>query len=86
MPTIYKDVPHVMFESWPDQRFLEPVVRPADRAILRELAETIGQIGYSGSGIDKARSHLHFEINLLANRSFQGWYNAHMKEPNWQWG
>lgn len=45
--------------------------------------QVIGQLGYSGVGIDRARAHTHVEINLLANRSFDGWHKAAMKEPNW---
>lgn len=45
--------------------------------------EIIGQLGYSGVGIDRSRAHVHFEINLLANRKFDGWHDAAMKEPNW---
>jgi murein DD-endopeptidase MepM/ murein hydrolase activator NlpD len=38
--------------------------------------ETIARMGYTGAGIDRTRAHLHFEVALLLNRNFQGWYDA----------
>lgn len=46
-------------------------------------SQIIGALGYTGVGIDRSRAHLHFEINLLANRKFDSWHQKHMKEPNW---
>lgn len=46
-------------------------------------SQIIGALGYTGVGIDRSRAHLHFEINLLANRHFDDWHAKNMKEPNW---
>ncbi len=37
---------------------------------------TIGKIGYSGTGINKERAHLHLELALLLNKDFQVWYDS----------
>lgn len=36
----------------------------------------IGRLGHTGDGINRARSHLHFEIAMLVNENFQKWYNS----------
>ena len=38
--------------------------------------ERLGVLGYSGRGLDRARAHLHFEINLLLNEHFYAWRDA----------
>ena len=46
--------------------------------------DRLGRIGYTGPGLDRRRAHLHFEINLLLNRQFPAWYQAHYRrdDPN----
>lgn len=34
----------------------------------------LGLLGYTGSGIDRARAHLHFEMGLLLSDDFEGWH------------
>jgi len=46
-------------------------------------SQIIGALGYTGVGIDRSRAHVHFEINLLANRRFEDWHAKNMKDPNW---
>ena len=35
--------------------------------------QTLGRLGYTGRGIDRRRAHLHLELNLLLNDSFESW-------------
>ncbi len=49
-------------------------VETGDRVVQ---GERIGQIGYTGAGIDRERAHLHFEIGLLLNRHFEAWFDRH---------
>ena len=35
----------------------------------------LGLMGYTGSGINRRRAHVHLEVNLLLNRYFQGCYD-----------
>ncbi len=37
---------------------------------------TLGRMGHTGAGINKLRSHVHFEVNLMLTRRFQEWYDA----------
>jgi murein DD-endopeptidase MepM/ murein hydrolase activator NlpD len=36
--------------------------------------DPIARMGYTGDGINRARAHLHLEINLLINGNFHAWY------------
>ncbi len=38
--------------------------------------ETLGRLGFTGAGIDRARAHVHFEVCLLLSKSFPDWYSA----------
>jgi murein DD-endopeptidase MepM/ murein hydrolase activator NlpD len=43
----------------------------------------LGLLGYTGSGIDRVRAHLHFEINLLLNTNFEDWHSEFFpNDPN----
>lgn len=45
--------------------------------------ETLGRMGFTGAGIDRARAHLHFEIGILMNRNFEAWHAANFSaNPN----
>lgn len=45
--------------------------------------DTLGIMGYTGEGLDRARAHLHLELNLLLSRHFEAWYGATVRtEPN----
>lgn len=46
-------------------------VRPGQ--MVRQ-GQPIGQLGYTGEGINRERAHLHFEFCLLLNRNFPGWF------------
>ncbi|MFN0128969.1 MAG: M23 family metallopeptidase [Verrucomicrobiales bacterium] len=35
--------------------------------------QTLGRLGYTGSGIDRRRAHLHLELNMLLSESFAEW-------------
>jgi murein DD-endopeptidase MepM/ murein hydrolase activator NlpD len=41
-----------------------------------ERGQTIGRMGHTGAGIDRARSHLHLELNLMLSRQFNRWHQA----------
>ncbi len=42
----------------------------------------LGRLGYTGVGIDKTRSHVHLELNLLLSSRFQQWHDLHHRTPN----
>jgi murein DD-endopeptidase MepM/ murein hydrolase activator NlpD len=39
--------------------------------------EAIAIMGHTGEGIDRERSHVHLELNLLVNADFDGWSNKY---------
>lgn len=43
---------------------------------------TIGQLGYSGVGLNKTRAHLHLEIALMINSRFASFYQGENKHGN----
>lgn len=46
--------------------------------------ETLGVMGHSGSGINRARSHVHVELNLMLNDHFEQWHDTFFKgDPNY---
>lgn len=47
----------------------------ADSGQFVRQGDILGQLGYTGAGINRSRAHLHFEIGMLMNEHFQDWYN-----------
>lgn len=43
---------------------------------------TLGILGYTGSGIDQRRAHLHVELNLFLSSRFESWHNSNFPTPN----
>ena len=41
--------------------------------------QKIGVMGYTGSGLNRERSHLHLELNLLLSTNFTPWHDKHFK-------
>jgi len=45
--------------------------------------EPLGRLGFTGSGLDRARAHVHFEIAVLLSRNFEAWHLANFPgSPN----
>ena len=46
--------------------------------------QRIARMGHTGAGINRERSHLHFEINVMLTKKFEEWYIAGAPtEPNY---
>lgn len=43
----------------------------------------LGRLGWSGSGLNIERSHLHLELNLLLSSRFEKWHSQYFKSPNY---
>ncbi len=41
--------------------------------------QKIGIMGYTGTGLNRERSHLHLELNLLLSTQFDSWHAKHFK-------
>ncbi len=39
--------------------------------------QPIGKMGYTGTGINRERAHLHLELGLLLSTRFTGWHDKH---------
>lgn len=45
--------------------------------------EALGIMGFTGAGVDRERAHIHFEVCMMLNRNFEGWYDANFRRnPN----
>jgi hypothetical protein len=45
--------------------------------------QRIAVMGYTGTGLNQERAHLHLELDLRLSRQFEAWYNASFKnDPN----
>ena len=45
--------------------------------------QRIAVMGYTGTGLNRERAHLHLELNLMLSREFESWYNAFFRnDPN----
>ncbi|MFC5051553.1 M23 family metallopeptidase [Rubritalea spongiae] len=42
----------------------------------------LGIMGYTGSGINRERSHLHLELGVMANQEFSKWHASYFSSPN----
>lgn len=42
----------------------------------------LGRMGFTGSGIDQRRAHLHVELNIMLNPEFGTWHGGHFRSPN----
>ena len=55
-------------------------VQPGDRVVA---GRQLGVMGHTGVGLDRARAHVHLELNLLLSRHFESWYDHFVKnDPN----
>ena len=55
-------------------------VQPGDTV---KKGQHIAVMGYTGTGLNQARAHLHLELNLMLSHQFEQWYNASIKnDPN----
>jgi hypothetical protein len=56
------------------------VVQPGDSV---HRGQRIAVMGYTGVGLNRARAHLHLELNLMLSHQFEAWYDTFFKnDPN----
>ncbi len=53
--------------------------RPGQRV---SAGGNLGQLGYTGRGINRRRAHVHLELNLLLNARFNEWHSRHYRDAN----
>ena len=44
--------------------------------------QRIGQMGYTGAGLNRERSHLHLEMNLMVSERFTDWHDKYLGGKN----
>jgi Membrane proteins related to metalloendopeptidases len=45
--------------------------------------QRIAMMGYTGTGLNRERAHLHLELNLMLSHQFEAWYNTFFRnDPN----
>src|SRR5437870_12224302 len=45
--------------------------------------QRIAVMGYTGTGLNRERAHLHLELNLMLSHKFEAWYNTFFRnDPN----
>ena len=55
-------------------------VQPVEKV---RRGQPIGVMGYTGTGINRERAHLHLELCLMFSRQFEAWYNTFFRnDPN----
>jgi hypothetical protein len=55
-------------------------VQPGDTV---KKGQHIAVMGYTGTGLNRERAHLHLELNLMLSHQFEQWYKASIKnDPN----
>ena len=55
-------------------------VHPGDTV---KRGQRIAVMGYTGTGLNRERAHLHLELNLMLSPEFESWYNAFFRnDPN----
>jgi murein DD-endopeptidase MepM/ murein hydrolase activator NlpD len=55
-------------------------VQPGDTV---KRGQRIAVMGYTGTGLNRERAHLHLELNLMLSHEFESWYNAFFRnDPN----
>src|SRR6184192_4003701 len=60
---------------------LSSISAQPERTVRR--GQPIAVMGYTGTGINRERAHLHLELCLMFSRQFQAWYDTFFrKDPN----
>jgi murein DD-endopeptidase MepM/ murein hydrolase activator NlpD len=55
-------------------------VQPGDTV---KRGQRIAVMGYTGTGLNRERAHLHLELNLMLSHQFEAWYNTFFRnDPN----
>ncbi len=48
-----------------------------------DTSTALGQLGYTGIGLDRTRAHVHLELNLLLSSRFETYHKKHFRSPNY---
>lgn len=48
-----------------------------------EPGSVLGRMGYTGSGLNRTRAHVHLELALLMSGHYEGWHKVNFASPNY---
>jgi murein DD-endopeptidase MepM/ murein hydrolase activator NlpD len=63
-----------VYSTYAHLREIRAGLKPGQSVKAGEVVGTLGRSANTREGISKDRAHLHFELNLLLNERFAGWY------------
>lgn len=58
----------------------QTTVKPGDPV---KMGSVLGQMGYTGVGLNRTRAHVHLELGLLMSRSYEGWHRQNFGTANY---
>ena len=77
----------VLEHDWGYGKFYSLYAHLMSTAVKHEqrvrAGSVLGRLGYTGDGINRARAHLHLEVNLVLHTGFKKWYDSHFNSPNY---
>lgn len=70
----------VLEHQWDGCRYYTLYAHLASTAVTSgetvRQGQPLGQLGFSGAGINRERAHVHFEVGLILSNNFESWHNA----------
>ncbi len=76
----------VVEHDWGDGPFLSLYAHLASTSVTEGLSinagHVIGRMGYTGSGINRERAHVHLELNILLSLQFDAWHKMKFGSEN----
>lgn len=76
----------VVQHDWHEGAFYSLYAHLASCSVTEETpvraGDKLGRLGYTGSGIDQERAHLHIELAFMLSNRFKTWYGEHYTSKN----
>jgi len=70
----------VIEHQWDGSRYYTLYAHLASTAVTPgetvRQGQPLGQLGFSGAGLNRERAHVHFEVGLLLSNNFESWHDA----------
>lgn len=76
----------VVQHNWPEGSFFSLYAHMMTTDVRAgqpvEAGARLGRMGYTGSGLDRERAHVHVELNFMLSERFKTWYGKHFTSKN----
>ncbi|CAN5591700.1 hypothetical protein BH23BAC4_BH23BAC4_00620 [soil metagenome] len=78
---------YVVVEHWWSNSPFYTLYAHLNRVSVREgqfvtRGDELGVMGYTGTGLNRERAHLHFEVGMMLNRNFEAWFSRNVRSAN----